>query len=136
MYKLHYYILSICGIGRDDVVLYECIGCIRAWYCSMKCHKREWSQHRFICGKIDNWLSKPHLIDSDLWHNNWRECTKDTNHIKIIMTALNGNLVIFCADPATDEVFGGVTDRPVRIKRGEEGNEAGGNDRYLKRADL
>lgn len=52
------------------------------------------------------------------------------------MTALNGNLVIFCADPATDEVFGGVTDRPVRIKRGEEGNEAGGNDRYLKRADL
>ena len=55
---------------------------------------------------------------------------------QIIMTALNGNLVIFCADPATDEVFGGVTDRPVRIKRGEEGNEAGGNDRYLKKADL
>ena len=43
-----------CGIGRNDVVLYECIGCTRAWYCSMKCHKREWSQRRLICGKIDN----------------------------------------------------------------------------------
>jgi len=43
------------------------------------------------------------------------------------MTALNGNLVMFCVDPVTDEVFDGFTDRPVRIERGEEGNEAGGN---------
>jgi hypothetical protein len=129
------YKCDYCGIGRNDVVLYECIGCTRAWYCSMKCHKREWSQHRLVCGKINNWRSKPHLIDSDLLHN-WRECTEDTNSIQIILTALNGNLVMFCVDPVTDEVFDGFTDRPVRIKRGEEGNEADGNDRYLKRADL
>jgi hypothetical protein len=101
----------------------------------MKCHKREWSQHRLICGTINNWRSKPHLIDSDLLHNR-RECTKNKNDIQISMTALNGNLVMFCVDPVTDEVFDSFTDRPVRIKRGEEGNETGGNDRYLKRADL
>ncbi|MGK3752190.1 MAG: hypothetical protein ACI8RD_004494 [Bacillariaceae sp.] len=122
-----------CGIGRNEVVLYECIGCTRAWYCSLKCHKRGWSQHKLICGKINNWRSEPLLVDSDIYHD-WKELAKDKDHL--ILTELNGNLITFCVDSITDEVFDGFTDRPVRIKRGEEKNEAGGNDRCLQRADL
>jgi hypothetical protein len=109
------------------------VGCTRAWYCSLKCHKRGWSQHKLICGKINNWRSEPLLVDSDIYHD-WKELAKDKDHL--ILTELNGNLITFCVDSITDEVFDGFTDRPVRIKRGEEKNEAGGNDRCLQRADL
>jgi hypothetical protein len=40
------------------------------------------------------------------------------------MRELNGNLVILGVDTITDEVFDYFTDRPIRIHKGKEGNEA------------
>ena len=103
-----------CGSNRNDVVLYECMGCTRAWYCGRRCQKKEWSQHRLICGKYNNWRTKPYFVDSDVYHQwkgyalEWRE--------------LNGNFVILGVDTITDEAFDYFTDRPIRIHKGKEGN--------------
>jgi hypothetical protein len=106
-----------CGIGRNDVVLYECIGCTRAWYCGRRCQKRKWSQHMLICGKTNNnWRTEPYLVDSDVYHR-WKGCALE-------MRELNGNLVTLGVDHITDEVFDYFADRPIRIHKGKEGNEA------------
>jgi hypothetical protein len=102
-----------CGIGRNDVVLYECIGCTRAWYCGRRRQKREWSQHRLICGKTDNnWRTEPYFVDSDAYHQ-WKGCALE-------MRELNGNMVTLGVDTITDEVFDYFTDRPIRIHKGKE----------------
>jgi hypothetical protein len=119
-----------CGISRNNVaVLYECIVCTRAWYCSRRCQKSDWSQHRLICCKTNSnnngWRIEPSLVDLDVYHDWKGDVAEDANYTRITITELNGDLICLDADPITDKLFDCFTDRPVRIKRGKERSETG-----------
>lgn len=107
-----------CGISRNNiVVLCECIGCTRTWYfqyCSRRCQKKDWSQHRLTCCKNSSWRTEPYLIDSDLYHNWKGGHTEDANSSRVTIRELNGGLICLGVDPVTDKLFDCFTDRPVQ----------------------
>ena len=57
-------------------------------------------------------------------YSDWEgDTAEDANHSRVTRTELNGDLICLVVNPITDKLFDCFADRPVRIKRGEEGNE-------------
>ena len=111
-----------CGTGRNDAVLYECMGCKRSWYCSQKCQQSDWSQHGLICGRTNNWRTKSYLVGSDCYNHLEKEYGNDMES-KLALAYERNKIAVFGFDPATDEYFDCFTDRPVRIKKGRKKNK-------------
>jgi len=44
-----------CRISAPRTVFKKCAGCARSLYCSRSCQKKDWSQHRKKCKKLDNY---------------------------------------------------------------------------------
>ena len=43
--------MHICSVCTDPATL-KCSGCESFYYCSKKCQKKAWGDHKFICGDV------------------------------------------------------------------------------------
>jgi hypothetical protein len=109
MYSKNNYKCNTCSVDCDNAVLNKCSGCSRVWYCGYKCQKRNWSKHKRVCKA--KWRTKPLHYETSGHYEGMKE--RMSSNLCLQVDTLTGDLFVFCLDPITNEVFDGLTDRPV-----------------------
>ena len=119
MYSINNYRCNTCGVDRDNAVLKKCTGCSRVWYCGYECQKRNWFKHKPVCKA--KWRTKPLYYETSGRYEDMKR-QMSSSGLCIQVDAARGCLFAFCLDPITNEVFDGVTDRPVRFLPPSDGD--------------
>ena len=107
-----------CGAVDDDVKvkLNKCDGCNRVWYCGNKCQEKNWLTHKHVCK--NRWRKKKLYLKSKLTYNIMKQMVmKDNNgdgvNFRVQVDVTTGDTFMYCIDPDTNELFDGLTDRPI-----------------------
>ena len=119
MYSINNYRCNTCGVDRDNAVLKKCTGCSRVWYCGYECQKRNWSKHKPVCKA--KWRTKPLYYETSGHYEDMKRQLSSIG-LCIQVDAATGDLFVFCLDLITNEVFDGVTDRPVSFLPPSDGD--------------
>jgi hypothetical protein len=109
MYSKRNYKCNACGVDCDNAALNKCSGCSRVWYCGYECQKRNWSKHKHVCHA--KWRTKPLYCETGDHFESMKG--QMLSSLCIQVDTVSGDLFVFCLDPITNEVFDGLTDRPV-----------------------
>jgi hypothetical protein len=116
MYSNNNYKCNECRVDCRNATLNKCSGCSRVWYCGAQCQKMSWSEHKHVCNA--KWRTNTMYVESREQYETAKEEMKKNKEIDGSSFCLQvdtgtGDLFVFCLDPDTNEVFDGLTDRPV-----------------------
>ena len=119
MYSKNNYKCNTCGVDCDNAELKKCTGCSRVWYCGYECQKRNWSKHKPVCKA--KWRTKPLYYETSGHYEDMKGQMMSSS-LCFQVDAVTGDLFVFCLDPMTNEVFDGLTDRPVSFLPPSDGD--------------
>lgn len=116
----YYHKCNNCGISHTESSLARCSRCRRVWYCTNNdCFERDWYRHKEHECK-DKWRTKVFYFQSrDRYMITKSLVEKDIelggSGISMQVDRKTQELILFCLDPDTKELFDGFTDRPVFV---------------------
>jgi hypothetical protein len=61
MYRISFGITKICICGTDKKLM-KCARCEKVYYCSMKCHKLDWENHKLSCSMEQPMIINDHVV--------------------------------------------------------------------------
>jgi hypothetical protein len=116
MYSKKNFKCNQCGVDCVNAALNKCSGCSRVWYCGAQCQQMSWYKHKHVCNA--KWRTKTLYYESRDRYEEMKEMMKKNKESQVSSFCLQvdtgtGDLFVFCLDPDTNEVFDGLTDRPV-----------------------
>lgn len=96
-----------CKQSRSIVKLTPCANCQVCWFCSEKCNKAAWKEHKKICGSSSIVLSKTQ-------HDSVRdEILRSRQPCTLSPDSDNDNPVVLCYDIKKDEIYDAFTNATI-----------------------